>query len=139
MTLRENRSLADQAQRLRGHADVSGTADALVATLRDVEAALSPVIGQVGFDALYLRCVHLTGRMYPWLAEAHDQDTERASLDLAVLTPVIKRQSVPCAAAGGAALLESIDALLSSLMGRALTDRLLESVGADTHDMVTVR
>ncbi|TXH34301.1 MAG: hypothetical protein E6Q92_13075 [Burkholderiaceae bacterium] len=52
-------------------------ADAAVTAWRELDAALSPIIGQRGVAALYQRSLYLTRIDYPWLAGVH-QATVRA-------------------------------------------------------------
>ena len=49
--------------------------------------------------------------------------------DLVALRPLLARQSRAQAAAGGVALLQTLDDLLASLIGASLTEQLLGSVG----------
>ncbi|MBW4049461.1 MAG: hypothetical protein HIU89_16545 [Proteobacteria bacterium] len=90
-------------------------------------ASLSPIIGQGGVDALYHRSLHLTSMAHPWLMTAHDR-TQPAAMRLDALKAALIGQSSANAAAGGAALLHTFYALLSSLIGAALTERVLHSI-----------
>ena len=100
----------------------------IVSTLREIEAVLRPVIGQGGFDALYLRGLYLAGLVHPWLAPANQP---AQGVDLGALRAVLAQQVGSEAAAAGAAVLQTLDDLLVSVIGRSLTDELLGSV--DVH------
>jgi hypothetical protein len=63
----EERWLASAAIHVGLDVDSARVADVLASALREIEAVLRPVIGQVGFDALYLRGVCLAGLVHPWL------------------------------------------------------------------------
>ena len=121
------RSLAPRlAHELGPGADPAHVADVIVSTWQEIGAALRPLIGPGGVGALYIRSIHLTGSAHPWLAVAHEPVP--AAMDLAALRSVLAQQSSADAAAGGFALLETIYALLTNLVGSSLTDQLLGSV-----------
>ena len=103
-------------------------AASIAATYRDIEGALSPIIGARGVAALCNRSVHVARQSYPWLAglEAGSQTT----MDLGALTSLITLQTPSDAAAAGGLLLQTFHELLASLIGESLTERLLRSVWA---------
>jgi hypothetical protein len=100
---------------------------ALVATtFQDINQALSPIVGQRGMAALYKRSLHLSRPLHAWLpaaAEGADVDIDFESLTTALAT----RTSMDAAVAG-TQLLESFLALLATLIGDSLTERLLRPV-----------
>jgi hypothetical protein len=102
---------------------------ALVATtFQDINQALSPIVGQRGMAALYKRSLHLSRPLHAWLpaaAEGADVDIDFESLTTALAT----RTSMDAAVAG-TQLLESFLALLATLIGDSLTERLLRPVWA---------
>ena len=98
----------------------------VAATWREVDAALSPVIGQHGVAALYARSVALTSTTFPWLAPA--QTNARSPRDFSVIESSLAKQTPDDAAAGGGALIEIFCQLLASMIGVALTEELLASV-----------
>jgi len=101
-------------------------AASIAATYRDIEGALSPIIGARGVAALCNRSVHVARQSYPWLAglEAGSQ----ATMDVDSLTSLISQQTPSDAAAAGGLLLQTFHELLASLIGGSLTERLLRSV-----------
>lgn len=103
-------------------------ADAIVSTWQEIAAALIPIVGKLGVAALYRRSVHLSGQAHPWLL-ALQQDNPTA-MDLELLKSLAAQQSSADASAGGGTLLETFHELLASLIGLALTERLLRSVWA---------
>ena len=107
-------------------ADALRIADSAVAVWRELDAALSPIIGLRGVAALFKRSLLLTAPGHPSLVAAHwvvetqgDFDSLRASL---------KQQSVASAIATNGALLQQFVDLLTNLIGESLTERLLQSV-----------
>ena len=101
-------------------------ADATVTTWQAASAALVPVIGQLGFAALFVRCVHLSAEQFPWLAISGPAAPGR--VDLEALRTAFARQRSERAADGARALQHHFTDLLTSLVGASLTERLLRSV-----------
>ena len=103
-------------------------AASIAATYRDIEGALSPIIGARGVAALGNRSLHVARQSYPWLTglEAGSQ----ATMDVDSLTSLISQQTPSDAAAAGGLLLQTFHELLASLIGESLTERLLRSVWA---------
>lgn len=122
-------ALARPAHRVATHASAAQTADAMVATWQDIDAALTPIIGRKGFVALHKRSLYLTVAAYPWLAGT-DEGAEGA-IDLAALKAVVAQQSSAAAALGSSALLQTFYQLLGSLVGPSLTERLLRRAWAE--------
>lgn len=119
-------SLAPQG----GHALSSDqTAQAIVTAWHAIDDALTPVIGARGLAALYLRSLHLTAA-HPGLATADGPGklVLTAAPTPAQLQALIACQSPANAAAIGNTFLEVFHALLSSLVGPSLTERLLRAV-----------
>lgn len=114
------------ASRVEQGAVAAQLADVVVSTWSAASAALTPVLGQRGVAALYWRCLHLVGPQHPWLAALHDRSPSQP--DIEALRDALVRQSTAHAAAGGAALLQTLDDLLGSLVGPALTNQLLQHV-----------
>jgi hypothetical protein len=116
--------------RRRGHdADAAQIADAVVELWTQIGDALGPIIGRGGVDALFQRCLHRTAEEYPWARELLGGG-ERNPIDAPTLKAVFARQTPAEAAAGGGALFHQFHALLASLIGSALTERLLHEVHA---------
>jgi hypothetical protein len=124
----ENHLLGEILERRAGLGqEAAHPAALLVLTLQEIDAALKPVIGERGVAALYKRSIRLTAAAHPWLiAAAEGTDT---AVDYAGLTSALAQQPSASAAKGGSALLEAMDQVLGSLIGSALTERLLRSVG----------
>jgi hypothetical protein len=115
--------------RVEQGADAAQIAAAIVSTLQAIDAALSSIIGQGGVAALYRRSLHLSAPTYPWLASP--STSVPAVMDLPALQSVLIQQGSAAAAAGGGFLLHTFYELLASLIGSALTERLLCSVWAN--------
>lgn len=103
-------------------------ADTMVSTWQDIDAVLSPVIGQRGVAMLYKRSLYLIRPLHPWLAGVHEGT--QATVDLEALKSAFAQQSSTNAAAAGGAFLQTFYELLASLIGPSLTERLLRPVWA---------
>lgn len=112
--------------RLAEGATAAQVAEAVGAIWLEIDQALNPIIGRRGVAALYGRSMKLTAATYPWLAPGY-QSTLFA-VDPAALKSTLAKQTPAEAAAGGSALFQSFHDVVSSLIGAALTDRLLRSV-----------
>lgn len=120
-----------EASLIRRAADGAGepVVEAIVRAWREIDAALSPVIGRQGVAALYRRCLHIAAPTHPWLVPTQPGIAD--ALDLAALRSALSAQSTANAAAGGAATLEEFDKLLASMVGHSLTGQLLRPVWAN--------
>jgi hypothetical protein len=107
-------------------ADALGIADCAVAVWRDLDAALSPIIGRRGVAALFKRSLLLTAPEHTSLVAAHWE--VQAEGDFEALRVSLKQQSVADAIATNGALLQQFIDLLTTLIGKSLTERLLQSV-----------
>ena len=114
------------ARRVAEGSDGAQIADAIFSAWQEIDAALSPILGQQGVAALYKRSLYLTAAAYPWLAGAFQG--AHAAMDLTELKSIFAQQDGNNAAATGGALLQTFHELLASLVGPALTERLLRSV-----------
>ena len=114
------------SQRTAEGADAGRIADLAALTWRDIDAALSPIIGQRGVAALYKRSLHLTRACYPWLATVYESTLQDG--DFTALQTALSQQTSSAAAAGNSTLLRTFYDLLSNLIGQSLTERLLKSV-----------
>ncbi len=117
---------APLAQRVAVNADATQIAAAVAAVLGEVDAALRPVVGQRGVAALFSRSVKLTAAAHPWLAQV-GQDA-LSEFDPATLKPLFEQQTAAMALSCGNKLLVNFHQLLASLIGSALTERLLQPV-----------
>jgi hypothetical protein len=111
-----------------GEAGVEQLADAVMGIWREIEQALTPVIGARGVAALFNRSLKLASLAHPWLAAARGGALD--AVDAAELRAALLRQPANAAAAGGVALFQSFHDLLASLIGAPLTQRLLHAVWA---------
>lgn len=114
------------ARLLAEGADASRMAAATVAAWLAIEAALSPIIGLRGVAAMYKRSLFLTRSEFPWLGAVYEGALGPS--EFASLQGALSRQSDADAAAASAALLQSFNSLLASLIGESLSERLLRSV-----------
>ena len=117
---------AKQAQLSAQGVNAGQTADAAVATWRDIYDVLSPIIGQRGVTALYKRSLYLSRDDYPWLAAVAEGALQAS--DFTRLRTALAQQSSANAAAANSALLHAFTELLTNLIGASLTERLLLSV-----------
>jgi hypothetical protein len=91
---------------------------------------MSPVIGHSGVVALYRRSLHMVATGHPWLAAL--RVTQPPAMDLPAMRVVLVGQCAADAAAAATALSTTLHGLLVSLIGEALTHRLLLPVWANT-------
>jgi hypothetical protein len=120
------RELATLIWPLAEGADVGQIACSAVSTWRGIDAALAPVIGRRGVAALYERSVCLVRAEYPWLPAVQARGPEVGAFGSLQAALVLQTRSEAAATQG--ALLRAFADLLSSLVGRSLTDRLLNAV-----------
>ena len=126
-TLERQQIEAALMRRGGAEADSAQIASAIVSIWQEIAAGLNPIIGKGGVDALYQRSLYLTSTAaHPWLMTAHRRSP--AAMDLDALKSALTEQDSANATAGGAALLHTFYALLSSLIGAALTDRVLHTI-----------
>jgi hypothetical protein len=102
------------------------TADMAVAIWSAMEEALSPIIGQRGFAALYKRSLQLARVQHVCLGSVQDGVSQTA--DFSTLKIALAEQTGPDAMAASTALTMAFHDLLVNLIGQSLTDRLLRSV-----------
>jgi hypothetical protein len=119
---------APLAHRVQADASASQIANAIAATWVEIDAALTPIVGQRGLTALYKRSLYLTASAHPWLEGL--QEGMQSTMDLDRLKSVVSQQSSADAVAGGSDLFRTFHDLLDSMVGPSLTERLLRSVWA---------
>ncbi len=115
------------AERAGPGADAARVANIVVGLWHEIDEALHPIIGRRGVAALYHRSLTLTVAAHPWLNQGHP-GARVAAIDPTALKAALADQAAAEALAGGSALFQSFHALLASLVGAALTDRLLRPV-----------
>jgi hypothetical protein len=96
---------------------------------RRLAARLSPLIGDTGLAALHARAMRLVQADYPWLPAEQSMQSMDSLLDH--LTNRLSSVDAVLAAEANAALLDTFSKLLSSLIGNALTVRLLDSAWSE--------
>lgn len=106
--------------------DPGKIADVTVSIWRGVTEVLSSIVGEYGVAVLYARSLHLASAGYPWLASVRE-DADRVG-EYASLQTTLSQQAVTDAAASAGALLQTFHDLLGTLIGVALTERLLRFV-----------
>lgn len=114
------------ARRIDTGADAARIGEAVASTWEDINAALSPVLGPWGVALLYKRSLFLISRAHPWLARSHEG--AQTAMDIDALKAVFAQQTDEAAANAGVDFLLTFHALLASLIGPSLTERLLRSV-----------
>lgn len=115
--------VASLARSVGPNADVVRIAEAIVSILQAMDAALTPIIGRQGVVAMYRRSLHLCVSAHPQLTGVHD--SEEGALDLIALKSALVQQSEVDALFFGEVLLTTFYELLTTLIGPALTARLL--------------
>ena len=103
-------------------------ADSVGSALRAIEQALAPIVGQRGVAALYKRSLHLARSSFPWLPNA--QASLPTAMDVGPLTTALAARPAGDAALAGASVIREFRALLTTLIGHSLAERLLRSVWA---------
>ena len=104
-----------------GHAEVMPVG-AAVALCERLSRTLEPLVGEAGVSALYGRSLHLAKSEFPWLALARDAP---ADAPFTHLCACLGRQTPAVAMEGASAFIATFCGLLISLIGDAMTRRLL--------------
>ena len=107
--------------------DPASIADALVAIWHDIATELTPIIGARGVAALFGRTVYLISREHRWIGET-PQAQPSEIMDLQSLHHNARRQSRDVGLRGSVALFDQFQELLISMIGAALSERLLRKV-----------
>lgn len=106
--------------------DSQSIADVAVSVWLAIDAALSPVIGPRGNAALYRRSLHLARAHYPWLDIAYSGAVQPG--DYSALRDALSQQPPSDATQAHEATLQIFQDLLAELIGRSLSQRLLQAV-----------
>jgi hypothetical protein len=113
---------------LAQHAGSAAGSEALATAARrayaDLAQASTPLIGQIGVDALTGRALHLTQREYPWLGGMPKPGPAHERFDQ-VLTR-LEQQDSEVATEGAAAVFATFAGLLITFIGEPVTTRLLQ-------------
>jgi hypothetical protein len=113
-------------QRAGSAPDATAALAAVTRTWQRMAAQLEPVIGVRGVGVLLDRALHLTGKSFPWLAQAIPLGAQADAVTR--LQSRFANGNAADVAEAGCALLITFTELLSSLIGEPLTERLLASV-----------
>lgn len=106
-------------------AEANRVAEAVVRTWDEVAGRLAPIIGEQGFRVLYKRSLHVNASTFPWLAPAQTPPADSPFADLRLR---LERETPARAEEASRALFATFTGLLNTLIGEALTTRLLASV-----------
>ncbi len=107
-------------------ADATRVADSVVSVLRGIEDALTPIIGVRGVAALYARTLFLVSQEYSWLSITPPSVND--PMDLQLLHARVAARSPADSVASSRAIIDTFHDLLDSMIGSALTERLLRTV-----------
>jgi hypothetical protein len=124
---------------LAQHAGTAANAAALAAGARraydELAHVSTPLIGQVGIDALTARAVHLAQQKYAWLVDR--REPERTDELFAQVIASLRRQDPAIAAEGATTVFATLAGLLVTFIGEPLTTGLLRQAWpkafSDTH------
>lgn len=102
------------------------------ASFERIDQTLTPIVGERGMAALYKRSLHLSRSKHPWLpgVAEHAADGGEFAVALTALTAALAGRTSAEAAAAGTQLLDCFRALLTTLIGESLTERLLHPIWA---------
>jgi hypothetical protein len=114
------------ALRLRPDDNAEQTASAFGAMWLEIAAALTPIIGQRGLEALFRRSLQLMLASPAGLAIV--PAPVGASLDPPAWQTLLVQQEASAALAAASIFLQTFYGLLTSLVGSSLTERLLRSI-----------
>lgn len=90
---------------------------------------LVSIIGEVGFQSLYSRSLHLTSKTFPWLLL--DLPSQGIDSRFASLKTRLEGQDSKTASEASIALLSTFIDILGSLIGELLTTSILRSAWGD--------
>ena len=110
--------------------DTGSIASLIVSVWRDIDVALTPIIGHRGVAALFRRTLHLIRHDYPWLTASHEGMAD--PMDFPALQATLSQRTSANVVAANGALLQKFLEQLVNLIGESLTERLIRSV-VDTH------
>jgi hypothetical protein len=127
MTTLGDAALRQLALNILAHGGAASDTVALAAAARraydDLAHVSTPLIGQVGIDALTARAVHIARREYSWLFDSREQEPTDELFARVIVS--LERQQPAVAAQGAAAVFATFAGLLVSFIGEPLTAGLL--------------
>lgn len=109
----------------------------LTRLIQDIAAVLTPILGTTGVAALYQRSLHVANARHAWLGLP--VEVAQPVIDLVALQAAFARQDCAEATTAATVLLHTFHDLLASLIGRPLSERLLEPVWAHALRRPTVK
>lgn len=128
MSSPERRRIAAALVRRAGpSADASELADAAVALWRDIDTALTPIIGTRGLAALQGRSLYLASHEFGWLNDLQDTSV-RTEIDYDLPRRIFMTPPISESQAAAAATFLCFHDLLASMVGPSLTARLLDAI-----------
>jgi hypothetical protein len=117
------------AQRAGSAAGAGALAAAAQRAYDDLAQVSTPLIGQVGVDALTGRTLYLAQRKYPWLIHTREPDEWKGPF--AQIVFCLERQDPAVATEAAGAVLTTLTGLLVTFIGEPLTTRLLRKAWPD--------
>ncbi len=114
------------ATRVGPDADPVAISRSVVDVWTRIDDALAPIVGARGVAALHGRSLFVTARAHPWIGGR--QTGVQLAMDLQSLRLALESQDAAEALRGATALFEAFNDLLTSMVGTALTERLLRPV-----------
>ena len=112
-------------QRVSSAPEGEALAAAARSTYDDLAHVCSPLIGQVGVDALTARALHLAQQEYSWLVDG--RDPEHAQDPFAPVLARLAGQDPAAATEGAAAVFAMLVGLLVTFIGEPLTTSLIRN------------
>jgi hypothetical protein len=107
--------------------DAGQLADTVVALWREIDAALSPIIGQRGLAALHGRSLDLVAREFAWLRDARDNSV-MSEIDFGVVRRMFVLRPPEESHDAALAVFRCFHDLLAGMVGESLTERLLHAI-----------
>lgn len=108
-------------------------ADIAIILWEQMAAKIIPIVGEGGFNSLYVRSVFLIQPTFPWLTTS--AQPPQTGQRFAALKVSLERQAPALAAVANNQLLITFTDILASLIGEQLTTRILRSAwGNDASD-----
>lgn len=122
-----HRIAAALVRRAGPSADASQLADAAVALWRDIDTALTPIIGTRGLAALQARSLYLASDEFGWMKDMQDTSV-RTAIDYDLPRRIFMTQPMPESQAAATVTFLCFHDLLASMVGPSLTARLLDAI-----------
>ena len=132
-----DQNLTMLARHLDASASSAQIAELLGRVCNEIDLSLNPILGQRGTAALFARSLQLSAKKCPWLngepklaeggGPVRGEVAAPVAFKPAALCALVALQSSPQAAEGACLFLQIFHELLVSLVGLALTERLLRT------------